>query len=128
MAKEKSQWLRDNPERNIYWLVLDNVQQFVRQRDHYIGTVNEMMTGTSAMPVIMKDCPKDAFDTQPYIENLEKQERKDLSIDEILEKIDLLYLQLVLELHFLDIVVQHVLSLVLHSCAFGVVAPHSNKK
>lgn len=111
MAQYKSQWLKENPLDEIRSVVLDNVQQYARRRDHRIGTANELMTGTGATAIVMENCPPDAFEAKPYLEKLDKCDREKLSVASLQESIDWTHLQLVSELHFLDIVVQYVPSL-----------------
>lgn len=64
-----------------------------------------MIMGTGATAVILEDCSKDAFEAQPYLDNLAKGEQEKLNGDKLLESIDQMHVSLVMELPFLDILI-----------------------
>lgn len=111
MAGYIRQYLRANPLNELRSIVLDNVQQYARRRDNRIGTANELMTGTGATAIVMEDCDPDALEAKPYLENLAKCDRRNLSVQSVQESIDWTHLGLASELHLLDILVQYVPSL-----------------
>ena len=111
MADEKRNYLRLT---NLIarWLVCDNVQVFAIRRDQRIGSSNCMITGTAATAIDMEDLPDDALNLQNLLEKIELQERKNLTLEVILQDTDWTHLELVTTLHILDILIQFVPSLV----------------
>jgi hypothetical protein len=66
----------------MYWqLVLDNVQQFGRQRDHRLGRQDILKIGTAATAILLEDCATGAFDLQDHIDRVMLQERRQMTID-----------------------------------------------
>ena len=111
MADEKRKVLRAT---NLIprWEVCDNLQAYARRRDQRIGNSNQMITGTGATVVEMEDCSPEAFDLQKLEEKMKEGNRRNLTVETILEDIDWTHLEKVTALHFADILVQFVPSLV----------------
>ncbi|KAK7684254.1 hypothetical protein QCA50_012578 [Cerrena zonata] len=91
MARQKRKLLQAT---NIIsrWCVLDNLQAYARRRDQRIGNGNAMITE----------------------EKLSEGERRNLSVEVILEEIDWAHFEKVYALHFVDTLIQFVPTLVSH--------------
>ncbi|KAJ7867127.1 hypothetical protein B0H13DRAFT_2236750 [Mycena leptocephala] len=77
----------------MYWqLVLDNVQQYCRQRDHRLGRQDVLKVGTAATAILLEDCAPGAFNLQDHLDRVMKQERRDMDIDSLYESIDWVYI------------------------------------
>lgn len=111
MTAEKRQFLLKNASNEERWVVLDNIQTYARRWDPRIGTANRMVTGTGSTAVVMQECPPGAFDVKSYFAKLAEYDRKNLTVVKILEDVDMKHLNLVSELHWLNILVQYVPSL-----------------
>ncbi len=88
MAAAKCLFLRTNPLKHDYFVVLDNIQAYSWWYDPRIGTANAMLTETGASTIVMEDCSIGAFDVQPYLDQLAKCERKELTVEKIHDSID----------------------------------------
>ncbi|KAJ7784967.1 hypothetical protein DFH07DRAFT_726168 [Mycena maculata] len=73
-------------------IVLDNVQQYCRQRDHRLGRQDVLKVGTAATAILLEDCAPGAFDLQDHLDRVMKQERRQLTIDSLWEDIDWAYI------------------------------------
>lgn len=69
-------------------VVSDNIQVYLRQRDHRIGRENKMSKGLAGTAVEMEDISPEAFDLAELARRQALQERKTISVDMILEDID----------------------------------------
>ncbi|KAI0063286.1 hypothetical protein BV25DRAFT_1936598 [Artomyces pyxidatus] len=78
---------------------------YARRRDQRIGRKNEMITGTGATAVQMEDCPPGAFDLKPLLERLEEGHRRNLTVEDIINKIDWDHLDRVSSYHWLNALV-----------------------
>ncbi|KAJ3488897.1 hypothetical protein NLI96_g2538 [Meripilus lineatus] len=114
MAADIRKYLKANPHLHNLWVVFDNIQQYAIRRDCRIGTANEMLVGTGATAIVMEDCPPDAFDAEPYFENLQKGERRDMTAKVIEADLDWEHMGRVCEFHFLDILIQYVPTLAMY--------------
>lgn len=117
MAAEKRKSLRAT-NLKPRWCVLDNLQAYARRRDQRIGNSNQMITGTGATVVEMEDCSPEAFDLGKLEEKLKEENRRNLSVEEILDNIDWAHLEKVSALHFADTLIQFVPSLELYRKEF----------
>ncbi|KAJ7187587.1 hypothetical protein GGX14DRAFT_580947 [Mycena pura] len=86
-------------------VVLDNVQQYCRQRDHRIGRADTLKIGTAATAILLEDCAPDAFDLQDHLDRVMQRERKELTVDTLLADIDWDYIQELMALHWVLILV-----------------------
>ncbi|KAJ7089959.1 hypothetical protein C8R44DRAFT_957834 [Mycena epipterygia] len=90
----------------MYWqLVLDNVQQYCRQRDHRIGREDVLKIGTAATAILLEDCAPGAFDLQDHLDRVMRQERRELTMESLFEDIDWPYIQELMALHWVRILV-----------------------
>ncbi|KAJ7768603.1 hypothetical protein DFH07DRAFT_1007816 [Mycena maculata] len=86
-------------------LVLDNVQQYCRQRDHCIGRQDILKIGTAATAILLEDCLPGAFDLQDHLDRVMLQERRKLTTESLREAIDWPYLHDLIALHWVQILV-----------------------
>ncbi|KAA1470451.1 hypothetical protein DENSPDRAFT_774873 [Dentipellis sp. KUC8613] len=118
MAKGKRDLLKktvDGPNPDDYILVGDNIQATARRRDHRIGSGGtRMIIGTGATAVKMEDCPRGAFDLEPYLEKRGQKTRRLLTVEDIREQTDWTHLREVSALHWLDALIFFVPSLALY--------------
>ncbi|KAJ7635908.1 hypothetical protein B0H17DRAFT_1279587 [Mycena rosella] len=84
-------------------IVLDNVQQYCRQRDHRIGRQDLLKIGTAATAILLEDCAPGAFDLQDHLERVMRQERRELTTELLFEDIDWPYIQDLMALHWVRI-------------------------
>ncbi|KAJ7847450.1 hypothetical protein B0H14DRAFT_2357176 [Mycena olivaceomarginata] len=86
-------------------LVLDNVQQYCRQRDHRIGRQDVLKIGTAATAILLEDCLPGAFDLQDHLDRVMRQERRELTVESLFEAIDWPYIRELMALHWVRILV-----------------------
>ncbi|KAI0081500.1 hypothetical protein K474DRAFT_1671959 [Panus rudis PR-1116 ss-1] len=107
MAKAKRTLLRQQHE--IYkWIVLDNIQRYMRPQDHRIGRVDHMVNGCAGTAVELQNCPPGAFDLDPWLTRCSENRREELTVQKLLDNLDWDHLDLISELHFLQILVEYV--------------------
>ncbi|KAJ7263041.1 hypothetical protein C8J57DRAFT_1071083 [Mycena rebaudengoi] len=86
-------------------LVLDNVQQFCRQRDLRLGRQDILKVGTAATALLLEDCAAGAFNLQDHLDRVMKQERRNLTTEDLYEDIDWSYIHDLTALHWVRILV-----------------------
>jgi hypothetical protein len=69
-------------------LVLDNVQQFCRQRDLRLGRRDILKVGTAATALLLEDCAAGAFDLQDHLDRVMKQERRTLTTQSLYDDLE----------------------------------------
>ncbi|KAF7358795.1 hypothetical protein MSAN_01218800 [Mycena sanguinolenta] len=89
-------------------IVLDNVQQYCRQRDHRIGREDVLKFGTAATAILLEDCAPGAFDLQDYPNRVMQQDRRQLSAESLRDDVDWLYIHELMALHWVCILVKFV--------------------
>ncbi|KAJ7685894.1 hypothetical protein B0H17DRAFT_1204590 [Mycena rosella] len=89
-------------------IVLDNVQQYCRQRDHRIGRQDVLKIGTAATAILLEDCAPGAFDLQDHLERVMRQERRELTTELLFEDIDWPYIQDLMALNWVRILVNFI--------------------
>ncbi|KAJ7458253.1 hypothetical protein FB451DRAFT_1406554 [Mycena latifolia] len=93
----------------MYWqIVLDNVQQYCRQRDHRLGRQDVLKVGTAATAILLEDCAPGAFNLQDHLDRVMKQERRELTIDSLYGDIDMGYIHELTALHWVRILVHFI--------------------
>ncbi|KAJ7044739.1 hypothetical protein C8F04DRAFT_941959 [Mycena alexandri] len=76
----------------MYWqLVLDNTQEYCRQRDHRLGREDILKIGTAATAILLEDCAPGAFNLQDHIDRVMLQERRNLTAQSLRADIDWQY-------------------------------------
>ncbi|KAJ7602744.1 hypothetical protein DFH06DRAFT_1351097 [Mycena polygramma] len=96
-------------------LVLDNVQQYCRQRDHRIGREDVLKIGTAATAILLEDCAPNAFDLQDHLDRVMRRERRELTIESLWDDIDWSFIQDLTALHWVRILVTFIPQLA-HLC------------
>ncbi|KAJ7656212.1 hypothetical protein B0H17DRAFT_854771, partial [Mycena rosella] len=86
-------------------IVLDNVQQYCRQRDHRIGREDVLKIGTAATAILLENCAPGAFDLQDHLYCVMRQERRELTTEALFEDIGWSYIQELTALHWVCILV-----------------------
>ncbi|KAH7917122.1 hypothetical protein BV22DRAFT_1026962, partial [Leucogyrophana mollusca] len=89
-------------------VVGDNVQAFAKQRDHRIGRESRMIKGFAGAAVEMADFDPAAFDVDELVRRQQLQERRQLSVNGILEDVDFPHLDTVATFHFLRALIEFV--------------------
>lgn len=89
-------------------VVSDNIQVYLRQRDHRIGRENKMSKGLAGTAVEMEDFAPEAFDLAELTHRQALQERKSISVDMILEDIDWEHLEHAGMIQFLQALIHFV--------------------
>ncbi|KAJ7738991.1 hypothetical protein B0H16DRAFT_1424719 [Mycena metata] len=76
----------------MYWqLVLDNIQEYCRQRDLRLGREDVLKIGTAATAILLEDCAPGAFNLQDHIDRVMLQERRNLTAQSLRADIDWKY-------------------------------------
>ncbi|KAK7050355.1 hypothetical protein R3P38DRAFT_2604844 [Favolaschia claudopus] len=92
-----------------YWqFVLDNIQEYCRQRDHRIGREDVLKIGTAATAILMEDCAAGAFDLQDHLDRVLLKKRDKLTTDSLFHDIDWPYIQRLMALHWVLVLVAFV--------------------
>ncbi|KAF9472171.1 hypothetical protein BDN70DRAFT_925796 [Pholiota conissans] len=113
MAKQKQMDLKEAIQLGkLFILIFDNIQTYIKQRDHRIGRENKMLKGLAGCMIELEDFDLDAFNLHDFIEAQARQDRKNLTVDTILEDIDTTHLENVTTVRFLRVLVEFVPSLV----------------
>ncbi|KAH7905521.1 hypothetical protein BJ138DRAFT_1130454 [Hygrophoropsis aurantiaca] len=89
-------------------LVMDNVQNYLLQRDARIGRANTMNVGIAATYIELEDIDPKALDLQDKQERLNENKRKSLSVEQLLQFIDQRHLDTVFSLQWLLTLVNYV--------------------
>ncbi|KAJ7725277.1 hypothetical protein DFH07DRAFT_783024 [Mycena maculata] len=106
MAKLRASVAEGIKRGTMYWqIVLDNVQQYCRQRDHRLGRQDVLKVGTAATAILLEDCAPGAFNLQDHVDRVMKQERRQLTIDSLYAAIDWAYIHELTALHWVRILV-----------------------
>ncbi|KAJ6471022.1 hypothetical protein C8R45DRAFT_1165764 [Mycena sanguinolenta] len=106
MAKLRESVAEGIQQGTMRWqIVLDNVQQYCRQRDHRLGHQDVLKVGTAATAILLEDCAPGAFNLQDHVERVMKQERRQLTIDPLYASIDWAYIHELTALHWVRILV-----------------------
>ncbi|KAJ6617040.1 hypothetical protein B0H10DRAFT_1948722 [Mycena sp. CBHHK59/15] len=85
--------------------VLDNVQEWCRQRDNRIGRQDVLKIGTAATAILLEDCAPNAFDLQDHLDRVMRQERRSLTTESLFDDIDWSYIEDLMALHWVRILV-----------------------
>ncbi|KAJ7501869.1 hypothetical protein B0H11DRAFT_2188720 [Mycena galericulata] len=92
--------------KTIYWqIVLDNVQQYCRARDHRIGREDILKICTAATAKLLEDCAAGAFNLQDHLDRVMRRERRELTMESLFEDIDWDYVQELMALHWVLVLV-----------------------
>ncbi|KAF9230788.1 hypothetical protein BU15DRAFT_91045 [Melanogaster broomeanus] len=83
-------------------IVGDNVQVFLKQRDHRIGRESRMIKGFAGTAVEMEDFNPQSFDIDELIRRQLLLERKQLSVEGIIADVNVTHLNDVMALHVLE--------------------------
>ncbi|KAF8997546.1 hypothetical protein BDZ89DRAFT_1083562, partial [Hymenopellis radicata] len=83
-------------------VIMDNQQAYALVREQGHGKESVLLCGTGATAVHLIGCPPGAFLLQPYLENLikNKHERTSLTVDKLVDDMDLPHMDYVLSLHW----------------------------
>ncbi|KAJ6491853.1 hypothetical protein DFH09DRAFT_1104878 [Mycena vulgaris] len=93
----------------MYWqIVLDNVQQYFRQRDHRPGRQDVLKVDTAATAILLQDCAPGAINPQDHLDRVMKQKRRQLTISSLYSDIDWPYIHELTALHWVRILVHFV--------------------
>lgn len=88
-----------------YGIVLDNVQQYVAQREHRIGRQDQLKVGTAATAIKYEDCEPGAFNSKDHLDRVVQQERRDLTVKSLYDDIDWKHVGDVQALHWVRVLV-----------------------
>ncbi|KAI0311082.1 hypothetical protein OF83DRAFT_1069420 [Amylostereum chailletii] len=106
-ADVKMQELKDALESGLHFIgVGDNVQAYVKQRDHRIGRRSTMIKGFAGTAVQMEDCDPTAFNIEELLRREALLERKTLTPELIKSKIDWTHLKNTTTFTFLECLVR----------------------
>lgn len=89
-------------------IVLDNVQQFARQRDQRLGRGDVLKVGTAATAVRLYDCAPGAFSLQPHLDLVLLRSRKELTVEFLYSQVDFALVNELAALHWVRILVHFV--------------------
>jgi len=95
-------------------ICLDNVQQYIRQRDLWIGCKNKMQIGIAATYFEMKGFVPGADNLCDKQRCIMENKRKDLTVEQVLGWIDQPHLETVGILHWLKVLTDYVPELAEH--------------
>ncbi|KAJ6628266.1 hypothetical protein B0H10DRAFT_1778257 [Mycena sp. CBHHK59/15] len=85
--------------------VLDNVQEWCRQRDLRLGRQDVLKVGCAATAILLEDCAPGAFNLQDHLDRVIKQERKEMTTESLYDDIDWEYIHELTALHWVRILV-----------------------
>lgn len=85
--------------------VLDNIQEWCRQRDMRLGRQDVLKVGCAATALLLEDCAPGAFNLQDHLDRIMKQERKNLTTESLFDDIDWDYIFELTALQWVRIVV-----------------------
>lgn len=112
MAKQKQLDLQHGIKSGKHFtVVFDNIQTYIKQRDHRIGKENRMITGLAATAIEMDGYSSEAFNLKDLLDRQAHQERKQLTPELIMGDFDIPHLQNVATVHFLQALIDFVPSL-----------------
>jgi len=99
---------RDASKWGIMWI--DNVQQYIRQRDLRIGRENQMKVGIAAtyFEIDPEGFVEGAADLDDKRMRIAENKRKDLTIDQVLSWVDHQHLETVGVLHWLKVLTDYI--------------------
>ena len=89
-------------------VVMDNVQNYLIQRDARIGHINTMNVGIAATFIELEGISPNAFDFSAKMQSLEGSQRHQLTVTRLLCYIDQAHLDKVMSLHWLLILANYV--------------------
>ena len=89
-------------------VVMDNVQNYLIQRDAWIGRINTMNVGIAATFIELEGISPNAFDFSAKMQSLEGSQRHQLTVSRLLCYIDQAHLDKVMSLHWLLILANYV--------------------
>ncbi|KIK31841.1 hypothetical protein CY34DRAFT_102669, partial [Suillus luteus UH-Slu-Lm8-n1] len=89
-------------------LVIDNVQNYLRQRDSRIGRSNTMNIGLAGTYIELEDIDVLAFDMSAKSRLLDENKRTTAKVEDFLDAIDQSHLDTVLTLHWLQVLTKYV--------------------
>ncbi|KAJ7130913.1 hypothetical protein C8R46DRAFT_1235915 [Mycena filopes] len=93
MAKLRESVAEGIANGTMYWqVVLDNVQEYCRQRDHRLGREDVLKVGCAATALLLEDCAPGAFNLQDHIDRVMLQERRNLTVQSLWADIDWKYI------------------------------------
>ncbi|PPR02512.1 LOW QUALITY PROTEIN: hypothetical protein CVT26_011996 [Gymnopilus dilepis] len=90
------------------FLQFDNVQNYMRQRDHRMGRVNKMNIGIAATYCELEDMDPSWADLDDRRRRVAENKRTDLTVDALLKTIDQSHLDLVFSLHWLRVLINSI--------------------
>lgn len=90
----------------IIWL--DNVQNYLLQRDERIGRENTLNIGIAATYVELPNCPPSAMDLEDKRRRLAENRRKDLSVEQLIGFVDMEHREVVGILQWLRVLTRYV--------------------
>lgn len=72
-----------------YWIIIyDNINKHHRPWFQDLGKSSEVKNGTAATLVMMDDYPEGAMDVDAYLQNCAKNERKQLTVERLIEDVN----------------------------------------
>ncbi|KAF7797543.1 hypothetical protein EIP86_008743 [Pleurotus ostreatoroseus] len=86
----------------------DNVQRWAKQREMRMGREDRMNIGVAATVAEVIDFDPEAFDLDEHLSRIAKNERKNLTVDKLLDMIDMDHLCLMGELQWLETIVVYI--------------------
>ncbi|KAI0072464.1 hypothetical protein K474DRAFT_1711577 [Panus rudis PR-1116 ss-1] len=107
MAEAKREALKTDQQREKS-IVMDNIQQYKKHYEHAIGREDKMIKGTGATAVVLENVPPGATDLKAYQERCAENQRANLTLEDLLADLDWDHLDLMSELHFVQVLVEYV--------------------
>ncbi|KAI0737820.1 hypothetical protein C8Q80DRAFT_1348203 [Daedaleopsis nitida] len=110
LAKQEAIALRQLGRDLLRWFIFrfDNVQQHHKQYERRIGRENSMKIGMAATVAEVFDFEPEAADLDDHLRRVEKNERKHLSVEKLIGMVDWEHSELVAELHWVQVLIDHV--------------------
>ncbi|KAG9074629.1 hypothetical protein FS749_013783 [Ceratobasidium sp. UAMH 11750] len=89
MAMDAKKSAEDPRHPQKYFLLLfDNINKYHKAWKQSVAKKTELKSGTAATAVGVEDAPPNAFDPDPYFANLDKQDRRKLTLEKLYQDID----------------------------------------
>ncbi|KAJ7043878.1 hypothetical protein C8F04DRAFT_1361422 [Mycena alexandri] len=85
--------------------VLDNVQEWCRQRDLRLGRQDVLKVGCAATAILLEDCAPGAFNLQDHLDRVMEQKRKKMTTESLYADIDWDWIHRLTALHWVLILV-----------------------
>ncbi|KAF8884726.1 hypothetical protein CPB84DRAFT_1816928 [Gymnopilus junonius] len=94
--------------RDLWCLVLDNVQEYCPVYEGGIAHQNILKVGTAGTAICLKDCKPGAFDLESHLAHVGQKKRKSMTTESLRTDIDWTHVHAIQALHWVHILVNYI--------------------